>query len=98
MEHGSGWTLWFGNIHYTDDGHVIRGEYRLNTYRAKQWIRLSLENPVYYMTRLDQIVSGEPSLLYDQTCEWGHADTALSQTVSICPSYGSFCGHSHTES
>ena len=41
-----------GNIHYTDGGHVIGGEYRLNTYRVKQWIRLSLENSVYYMTRL----------------------------------------------
>ena len=49
-----------GNIHCTDDGHVIRGKYRINTYRVKQWIRLSLENPVYYMTRL---VSGVTNTL-----------------------------------
>ena len=47
---------------------------------------------------LDQTAAGEPSLLCDQTCEWGHAHTALSQTVSSCPSHGSFCGGSHTES
>ena len=53
MEHDGEWTLWFGNIHVTDNGNVIGGEYRLNTYRVKQWIRLSREH----------------SLLHDQTYE-----------------------------
>ena len=57
-----------GNIHYTDGGHAIGGEYRLNTYRVKQWIRLSLENPVYYMTRL---VSGvTQTLLSVKLCQY----------------------------
>ena len=83
MEHDGEWTLWFGNIRSTDDGQVIGGEYRLNTNRVKQWVRLSLENAVK---------------LHDQTWQWGHAHTALSQTVSRCSSHGSFCGRSHTKS
>ena len=56
-----------GNIHCTDDGHVIGVEYRLNTYRVKQWIRLFLENPVYCMTRL---VSGVThTLLSVKVCQ-----------------------------
>ena len=47
---------------------------------------------------MGQIVSGEPSELHDQTCEWGHAHTAPSQSVSICPSYDSFCGRNQSES
>ena len=57
-----------GNIHCTDDGHAIGGEYRLNTYRVKQWVRLSLENPVNYMTRL---VSGVMhTLLQVRACQY----------------------------